>query len=86
MFQNLTIQGLGRYEHFFDRLFIDDWQAARLAGADGTNMDIGLQFLPKTILATTKHLCFGLELNVDFHSNNWFVLHKIGVITNIRIG
>jgi len=56
-----------------DRFAVRHGQGSGLRRANRTNVHVRFSLKPHPVLAITKHLGLGLELNMDFHSNDWYV-------------
>ena len=71
---NLAPEREADRNHLFHRLLIDRRQGSRVPHTNWTDIDIGV-LLVRIIQGITKHLGLGFELNVDFQTNDGFILH-----------
>ncbi len=74
VFSNLAIESQTGHDGKFYRLTIDDWQNARHTETDGANVRVG-GLAKNAGVTSTEHFGPGLQLHVDFHADDGFVLH-----------
>ena len=70
---DLAMEGHAGHNRQLDGAAVDHGQGTGLAGAHWTNVSVG-RHLKVIGRAGTKHLGGGLQLDVDFHADNGFVV------------